>query len=300
MNIFTRQLDRFAKRFPKSEHLVALTRLNKPIGIYLLLWPTLWSLWIAAEGFPGLHLFLVFVLGTIITRSAGCIINDIADREFDGRVQRTQSRPLATGVIDVSEALLLLAILLIVALALVLTTNFLTLGLAILAALIALIYPFMKRYTYLPQVVLGIAFSFGIPMSFAATLNSIPNIAWLLLIANLVWTVAYDTEYAMVDREDDLKLGLKSTAILFADLDKMMIGMLQVLFICIMLLVANLIELNWPYYVGLLITAGCFIYQQYLIRHRRRAACFNAFLNNHWIGLAIFISIIIHYWANPT
>lgn len=281
--------------YPSVPHFVALARLNKPIGIYLLLWPTLWGLWFAAEGFPGWHLFLVFTFGTILMRSAGCVINDIADRDFDLRVKRTANRPLAQKLITVKEASVFLAVLVILAILLVLTTNLLTILLAIAAAAVAAIYPLMKRYTYLAQVVLGIAFSFGIPMAFAATTNEIPKLAWLLATANVVWTVAYDTAYAMVDRDDDLKLRLKSTAILFADMDKLMIGILQVMFIGFMAMAMRLTELGWPYLLGLAIASALLVYQQYLLKDRIRAYCFEAFLNNHWVGLSIFIGVLVQY-----
>ena len=281
---------------PKILHFISLARLNRPIGIYLLLWPTYWGLWFAAEGFPGWHLFFVFTLGTVLTRSAGCVVNDIADRKYDLQVKRTENRPLAQGILSVTEALIFVACLLFFALILVLTTNLLTLGLALVAAMIATIYPFMKRYTYLPQVVLGVAFSFGIPMAFAAVNNEVPKLAWLLFVANMVWTVAYDTEYAMVDRDDDLRIGLKSTAILFADMDKLMIGVLQALFLGIMVLLERQIELGTAYFMALLAAAGLFVFQQFLISDRQRPACFNAFLNNHWVGLAIFSGIFVHFW----
>ncbi|HIL82767.1 MAG TPA: 4-hydroxybenzoate octaprenyltransferase, partial [Pseudomonadales bacterium] len=201
-------------RFPQLKHFVSLTRFDRPIGIYLLLWPTLTALWIASEGWPGWHLLLVFALGTVLARSAGCIINDLADMKFDGKVKRTQDRPLISGNVAPVEALLLAGSIAFVALLLVLTTNIYTVYMSVLAVIIAVIYPFMKRYTYLPQAFLGIAFSWGIPMTFTAVSNEIVNVAWLLLIANLLWVVAYDTQYAMVDRDDDIKLGLKSTAIL--------------------------------------------------------------------------------------
>jgi 4-hydroxybenzoate polyprenyltransferase len=282
-------------RFPKIPHLLAVARLDKPIGIYLLLWPTLWGLWIAAEGFPGWHLLGVFVLGTILTRSAGCIINDVADREFDRLVKRTKGRPLATGVLQVEEALIFLGALMFAALLLVLTTNWLTVLLAVCATLVAGLYPFMKRYTYLPQVVLGVAFSFGIPMGFAATTEDIPQYVWLMVVANIIWTVAYDTEYAMVDRDDDLKIGVKSTAILFAEMDKLIIAVLQTLFIGILLLLHRHIELGWPFNLGLVIAFGLLAYQQYLIKDRARENCLLAFQNNHWVGLAIFLGILGHY-----
>lgn len=286
---------RITDRFPKLPFLLSVSRLDKPIGIYLLLWPTLWGLWIAAEGFPGWHLLFVFVLGTVVTRSAGCVINDIADRKFDGQVKRTSRRPLVTGELPVKDAIIFMALLLLIALALVITTNLLTIGLAAVAVVIAGLYPLMKRITYLPQVVLGIAFSFGIPMSFAAVTGEIPNFAWLLVVANVLWTVAYDTEYAMVDRDDDLRLGIKSTAILFADMDKLIIGILQVMFLIILLLMHRHIELGIFYNLGIIFGAGFLIYQQYLIKDRRRDPCFAAFRNNHWVGLAIFIGILIEY-----
>lgn len=287
---------RLVSRFPKIPHLIALARLNRPIGIYLLLWPTLWALWIAAEGFAGWHLFLVFLLGTVLTRSAGCIINDIADRNFDGQVERTRDRPLASGKLSVPEAFMFLGGTVFCALLLVLSTNILTLGVAVFGSFVAAVYPLMKRYTYLPQVILGIAFSCGIPMAFTATRLTIPQVAWLLIIANLVWTVAYDTEYAMVDRDDDIRLGLKSSAILFADMDKLAIGILQVTFLSTLLLVAKLESLTWPFYIGLLIATGLIIYQQFLLKNRQRDACLRAFLNNHWVGLSIFLGLFGHYW----
>lgn len=285
----------FYAAYPKTPHIIALARLDKPIGIYLLLWPTLWGLWFAAEGFPSWHLFLVFTLGTVITRSAGCIINDIADRDIDRKVKRTVDRPLARDRLSLKEATIFLCILLVFALLLVLTTNVLTLFLAIAAVIFAGIYPLMKRYTYLPQVVLGIAFSFGIPMAFAATMNEVPNIAWLLFTANVVWTVSYDTAYAMIDRDDDIKLGLKSTAILFAELDTIMIGVLQVMFLGFMAMAYRLTDLGWPYLLGLGAAAVLFIYQQYLLKDRLRANCLEAFLNNHWVGLVIFLGVIVQF-----
>lgn len=282
-------------RFPRLPQFIAIARLNRPIGILLLLWPTLWGLWFAAEGWPGTHLFFVFVLGVVLTRSAGCVINDIADRNFDGQVKRTQDRPLATGAMALEEAVVFAGILAFVALLLVLSTNLLTVGLAVLAAIVACVYPLMKRYTYMPQAILGVAFSFGIPMAYAAHSNAIPPLAWLLVVANVVWTVAYDTEYAMVDRDDDIHLGLKSSAILFADMDKLIVGLLQVLFILILYLAGRQIEATWIYNAGLLSASGLLIYQQYLIRHRSRDGCFNAFLNNHWVGFLIFTGIVLHF-----
>jgi 4-hydroxybenzoate polyprenyltransferase len=286
---------RLYDNYPKISYFLVLARLDKPIGIYLLLWPTLWGLWFAAEGKPGWHLFLVFTLGTIITRSAGCIINDIADVDFDREVKRTVNRPLAQNKLSLKEAYTFLGILLVCALLLVLTTNLLTLMLAVIACFIAGIYPLMKRYTYLPQVVLGIAFSFGIPMAFAATNNEVPNLAWLLFTANVVWTVSYDTAYAMVDRDDDIKLGLKSTAILFAELDTMMIATLQIMFLGFMAMAYHLTDLGWPYFLGLGTAAALFVYQQYLLKDRIREKCFEVFLNNHWVGLVIFLGVIVQF-----
>ena len=286
-------VSQFFQRYPKAPHFINVARLDKPIGIYLLLWPTLWGLWIAADGFPGWHLLIVFVLGTVLTRSAGCVINDIADRDFDHQVERTQNRPLTTGELSIKEALIFMSALLAGALMLVLTTNMLTLIVAFAAVAVAGLYPFMKRYTYLPQVVLGIAFSFGIPMSFAAVQNDIPNIAWILVIANVFWTIAFDTEYAMVDREDDLKVGIKSTAILFADMDKMIIGCLQGLAIAVLLMMHRQMELGWAFNLSICAAIGLFIYQQYLIRDRSREGCFAAFRHNHWVGLAIFLGILV-------
>ena len=277
---------------------VSLTRFDRPIGIYLLLWPTLTALWIAAEGWPGWHLLLVFALGTVLTRSAGCIINDLADMKFDGSVKRTQDRPLISGKVAPLEALLLAGSIAFFALLLVLTTNIYTVYMSVFAVIIAVIYPFMKRYTYLPQAFLGIAFSWGIPMTFTAVSNEIANVAWLLLIANLLWVVAYDTQYAMVDRDDDIKLGLKSTAILFAELDRSMIAILQVSFVATLLLVTRSVELSVYYYLGLSGAIGLFIYQHYLTWTRSREGCFKAFLNNHWVGFSVFLGIVAHYSLN--
>lgn len=277
---------------------IAIARLDRPIGIYLLLWPTLTGLWFAASGWPGWHLLLVFLLGVLLTRSAGCVINDIADRNFDGKVKRTLNRPLPSGDLSIEAAVIFAAVLAFVALIVVLTTNWLTVGLAFLAALVAAIYPFMKRYTYLPQVVLGVAFSFGIPMAYAAYTGTVPAIAWLLATANVVWTVAYDTEYAMVDRDDDLRLGLRSSAILFGEMDKLIIGILQVLFVAILLLVGRQAEVGSFFYLGVALASGLLIYQQYLLKDRAREDCFAAFLNNHWVGLAIYGGVVLDFWLS--
>lgn len=274
---------------------VELTRFNRPIGSYLLLWPTFWALWIAADGIPDWQLLVIFTLGVFLTRSAGCVINDFADRDFDGHVKRTAQRPLATGRISSKEALMLFAALMLVAFALVLLTNPLTIMMSFGGLFLAALYPFMKRHTHLPQVVLGAAFGWSIPMAFTAVQNDIPTVAWLIYLAKLMWTIAYDTMYAMVDRDDDLNIGVKSTAILFGDLDKAIIGALQVFTLVILVLVGRQLSLSPVYYLGLAVAAGLFIYQQYLIRNRERDPCFKAFLNNHYAGLVIFIGIFLHY-----
>jgi len=282
-------------RFPRLRDFISLTRADRPIGTYLLLWPTLAALWIASEGIPPWGLLVVFTLGTILTRSAGCIINDLADLKFDGDVKRTRDRPLVSGKISRKEALLLAGILACLSLALVLTTNAYTVYMSFFAATIAIIYPFMKRYTYLPQAVLGIAFSWGIPMTFTAVNNQIDNVAWLLLVANLLWVIAYDTQYAMVDRDDDVKLGIKSTAILFGKHDLKIITLLQVLFILTLMLASHYIGLSFCFYLAILCATALFAYQNRLTLARTRDGCFKAFLNNHWVGLSIFLGIIAHY-----
>lgn len=281
--------------FNRISDFIELTRLNRPIGILLLLWPTWWALWLAAEGIPSWHNLLVFTLGIVLMRSAGCVINDYADRKIDGHVTRTEGRPLPSGRIKSSHALILFAALCLIAFALVLSTNSLTVYLSVVAVVLAGSYPFMKRYTHLPQLVLGAAFGWGIPMAFAAETGEVPKIAWLVFCANLVWTVAYDTFYAMVDRDDDIKIGVKSTAILFAEADKMMIGMMQGTTLLILLLLVQHTQLGASYYVALVIAAGLFGYQQYITRERNRDACFKAFLNNNWVGAAIFAGIALSY-----
>lgn len=272
-----------------------ITRMDKPIGTYLLLWPTYWALWIAADGIPSLHLFLVFSLGVFIMRSAGCVINDFADRKVDGKVARTQQRPLVTGLLTPKEAMIIFVGLLVIALMLVLTLDIYTISLSLVAVFLATLYPFMKRYTNLPQVVLGAAFSWGMIMAFAEAYGSIPVVAWLLFFANLCWTVAYDTMYAMVDRDDDLQIGVKSTAILFGKSDKKVVGLLQITSLGLLYTVGELLAFGWPYHLALVISAGFFSYQQMLIVNRERAKCFQAFLNNHFVGLIVFIGIFIEY-----
>lgn len=269
-----------------------LTRLHRPIGILLLLWPVLWALWLAAGGLPALDVLVIFLFGTVLMRSAGCVINDYADRNFDGHVERTRDRPLATGVVSEREALLLFTGLVVLAGLLVLATNLLTIGLAVVGVILAATYPFAKRYTYLPQLHLGAAFGWAVPMAFAAQTETLPPLGWLLFCATVLWAVIYDTEYAMVDREDDLKLGIKSTAILFDDNDRIIIGVLQALMLIDLVLIGREAALGWPYHVGLAIAALLFVYQQYLIRERSRAGCFAAFMNNSWVGGVIFAGLL--------
>jgi 4-hydroxybenzoate polyprenyltransferase len=274
-----------------------LMRLHKPIGILLLLWPTLWALWIAAAGVPDLHVLSVFVLGVVLMRSAGCVINDYADRDIDPQVARTRDRPIAAGRVRPREALLVFAVVCLLAFALVLTLNRQTLYLSFGALLLAAAYPFTKRYTHLPQVVLGAAFGWAIPMAFSAVQGEVPQIAWLLFTVNVLWATVYDTFYAMVDRDDDSKIGVKSTAILFAELDRPIIGVLQVLVVCGLILVGRMAGLGLYFYLSLLVAAGLALYQQYLARRRDREGCFQAFSNNNAFGAAVFAGILLHYLA---
>jgi len=277
-----------------------LVRFDRPIGTLLLLWPTLWALWLAAGGVPPLKLLVIFSLGTLLMRSAGCAVNDLADRNLDGAVERTRERPLVTGAVAPNEALVLAATLSLAAFVLVLFTNTLTILLSFAGVLLAACYPFMKRHTHLPQLVLGAAFSWGIPMAFAAVSNALPPALWLVFVANLFWTVAYDTEYAMVDREDDLKVGIKSTAILFGEMDRYVIAALQALTIIALLLVGQRFELGWIYFLSLLAASLLFVYQQRLIREREPADCFRAFLNNNWVGAAVFAGVVLDAWSRGT
>jgi len=279
----------------KPHDLLHLMRLDKPIGTLLLLWPTLWALWIAAEGVPELHLLAIFIAGTFLTRSAGCIVNDVADRNFDGSVLRTEERPLVTGAVSVRDALLLCLLLLLAAFALVLLTNPLTIALSLGAVAVAATYPFMKRYTHWPQLVLGVAFSWGIPMAFAAERESLPAALWWLFAANLLWTVAFDTEYAMVDRNDDLKVGIKSTAVLFGRADRPLIGLFQLGSLACLFAAGQAFSLTTWYWAGLLGVIALFSYHQWLIRGRERMACFRAFRHNNWVGASVFLGIALHY-----
>lgn len=280
----------------KWQHIDAykqLMRTDKPIGTLLLLWPTYWALWLANDGIPSWELLLVFSLGVFVMRSAGCVINDFADRKIDGSVKRTASRPLATGKVLAGEALSLFALLILIAFFLVLALNWQTIALSFGALALAACYPFMKRYTHLPQVVLGAAFSWAIPMVFMASQQHVPTIAWWLFSANLIWTVAYDTMYAMVDRDDDLKLGVKSTAVLFGQFDRHIIAVLNITFLLIMLAIYQAVEATLWAYVGLTLASCLFVYQQKLIHDRNRDNCFKAFLNNHYVGLLIFLGLAI-------
>ncbi len=272
-----------------------LMRLDRPIGILLLLWPTLWALWIAGEGRPDESVFAVFVLGVIVMRSAGCVVNDLADRRFDPHVQRTRDRPLALGTVSVAEALCLFAGLMLIAFGLVLTQNRLTITLAFVGAFLAATYPFMKRFTSLPQLYLGVAFGWGVPMAFAAQTAALPQISWLMFLIIVVWAIIYDTMYAMVDREDDLKLGLRSTAILFDEADRFIIGVLQLIFFAGLMLLAPMADLGKWYWLGLAGAAIATIYQQFLIRDRDPASCFRAFLNNNALGASVFAGIALDY-----
>ena len=272
-----------------------LMRLHKPIGILLLLWPTLWALWIAAAGHPDGRVLVVFVLGVVLMRSAGCVINDYADRAIDPQVRRTRERPIAAGHVTPREALVLFATLCLLSFLLVLLMNRLTILLSLVGALLAATYPFTKRYTQFPQVYLGATFGWAVPMVFAAQTGAVPGIAWLMFFANVLWSMVYDTMYALVDREDDLRIGVKSTAILFGKADRALIGLLQVVLMMTLLLLGQQAHLGHWYSAGLVVAAGLAIYQQYLIRTRDPAQCFQAFLNNNWFGAAVFVGIAVDY-----
>jgi 4-hydroxybenzoate polyprenyltransferase len=272
-----------------------LVRLDKPIGTLLLLWPTLWALWIAADGKPSLKLVVIFSLGTLLMRSAGCAINDYADRDFDLHVERTKNRPLTSGKISTKEALAVAAVLALLAFFLVLQTNGLTIALSFVALFVAASYPYTKRFFAIPQAYLGVAFGFGIPMAFAAQTGSVPMLAWIMLLANIFWAIAYDTEYAMVDRNDDVKLGLNTSAILFGSYDVAAVMICYAFVIGIMATIGLSLGFGWVYYVGLAIASAMMPYHFSLIRDRDRANCFRAFLHNNWVGGAIFAGIVGHY-----
>lgn len=276
-----------------------LMRADKPIGIYLLLWPCVWALWIASAGIPDLHILVVFVLGVVVMRSAGCVINDYADRNVDGLVERSSTRPLVTGEVTEKEALSLFFLLLFFALILVLTLSWQTILMSVVGLILATIYPFMKRYTHLPQVILGAAFGWSIPMVFVATGQPLGWVVWALYFANLAWTVAFDTEYAMVDKNDDIKVGVKSTAILFGQYDKLIIMLLQIISLSLLTAVAIWLKISWPFYLALVLSIGLFLYQHMLIKDRDRSLCFKAFLHNHYVGLVLAVGIIAHYSIYP-
>ncbi|CAC9643241.1 4-hydroxybenzoate octaprenyltransferase [bacterium endosymbiont of Bathymodiolus sp. 5 South] len=269
-----------------------LMRLDKPIGIYLLLYPTLWALFLAAGGLPDLKLFVIFVLGVVLMRSAGCVINDYADRKIDKLIERTQNRPITTGEIHPKSALILFFLLMIVAFGLVLMTNTLTIQLAVIAGFLATLYPFTKRWTHLPQFVLGCAFAMSVPMAFAATNGSVPSDAWWVFLATVVWTVVYDTMYAMADREEDLKIGVKSSAILFAKFDRLIIVLLQLILMAILIKIGQVFVLELTYFLVLFVVLGLMFYHQFLIKKRERGACFEAFLHNQYIGMSVLLGVI--------
>jgi len=275
-----------------------LMRFDKPIGILLLLWPTLIALWIAGSGHPSIRNLLIFCTGVVLMRAAGCIMNDVADREFDPHVQRTRARPLAAGELTVREAMAMFLILMLLAFGLVLLTNALTIKLAFAGAALAASYPFFKRVTHFPQVVLGVAFGWGIPMAFAAETGNVPVVAWWLLAVNIVWSVIYDTLYAMVDRDDDIAVGIKSTAILFGRKDLLILRILKLLMLLLLIRVGLMLELGLPWNAAIGITALLFGLQQYWVRNREPAASFKAFLNNNWVGLVLFVGLLGHYWTN--
>ena len=273
-----------------------LVRLDRPIGILLLLWPTLWALWIAGQGRPDATVVIVFVVGTALMRSAGCAINDYADRDFDGHVKRTAQRPLAAGKLSTREALAVAVVLSLIAFVLVLLfLNALTIYLSFAALFLAASYPFTKRFFAMPQAYLGIAFGFGIPMAFAALAGAVPALAWWLLLANIFWTVAYDTEYAMVDRNDDIKIGIKTTALLFGKYDVAAVMLCYLLTLLMLSAIGKAIGMGWPYGIGLVVAAGIALYHYTLIRNRERDKCFKAFLHNNWFGTAVFAGIVTDY-----
>lgn len=284
---------RFSRLYAKLPALIELTRANKPIGIYLLLWPTIGALWIAEEGLPRFSLLFIFIIGTALMRSAGCCVNDFADHKIDAKVGRTEKRPLATGALTRKDAILCFALLSLLSFGLVLLTNQKTILLSLPAVVLVAVYPFMKRFTNLPQLVLAVAFSWGILMAFSAATGDVPQSAYLLFIANCLWTVAYDTQYAMVDREFDIEVGVKSTAILFGDADKIIIASLQIMFILAMALAGRQFGLGIFYFFSLIAASVLLAYQQYLIQDRLPELCFESFLNNNWVGAVIFIGVIL-------
>lgn len=275
-----------------------LARFDKPIGILILLWPALWALWVASDGQPGALVLVVICSGVVLMRAAGCVINDYADRDFDPHVERTKLRPIAAGKVTPREALIVFSVLCLSAFALVFLLNKYTIMLSFGGAFLAASYPFMKRYTQLPQAYLGIAFGWAVPMTFAAQTNEIPAVAWVMYLAVVLWALVYDTMYAMVDKEDDLKIGVKSTAILFGDKDREIMAVLQVIILLLMIQVGRLQDLSWIYYGVLACASVFFVYQQKLIFYRDKADCFTAFLNSNYFGLTIFIGFVLEYSLN--
>jgi 4-hydroxybenzoate polyprenyltransferase len=288
---------KFTKKFIKErlQQYYLLMRMDRPIGTFLLLWPTYWALWIAAEGIPEINVLIIFSLGVFIMRSAGCVINDYADRHIDKQIERTKNRPITSGKVSPGEALKLFAVVISFAFILVLFLNFYTILLSFVALFFASVYPFMKRYTHYPQIVLGMAFSCSIPMAFAAQLNFLPLISYALYAVTIFWIVSYDTMYAMADRDEDIKIGVKSTAIIFADNDKLFIALFQCVFFAGMFVIAWFLQAGLFFYLGILSAIVLAFYQQYLIRDREVKSCFQAFLNNNWLGFVIFIGIFINY-----
>ncbi len=276
---------------------IQLTRLNRPIGILLLLWPTLWGVWIAGAGHPAWHIVLIFTLGTVLMRSSGCAINDYADRHIDLHVERTQHRPLTSGKVSERETVWLAVVLALLSFLLILPLNPLTWVLAFPAAFLAASYPFTKRFFAIPQAYLGIAFGFGIPMAFAAQLGHVPAVAWMLLLANVFWAIAYDTEYAMVDRDDDVHLGIHSSALFFGKYDVAAVMACYAVTLCLLAAVGQMVGLGWVYFGGLVIAAGIALHHYTLIKDRQRDPCFKAFLHNNWFGAAVFIGVVADYWV---
>ena len=293
-----RVIDKLLQVLPENQRArwrdyVVLMRMDRPVGALLLLWPTWWALWFAAKGFPSLKLFVIFTMGVFVMRSAGCVINDYADHDWlDGNVERTRGRPMAAGRVSRREAIVLFLGLLLLAFGLVCFTNPLTIALSFAGAALAAIYPFAKRVTHLAQVVLGAAFGWSIPMAFAATMGEVPALGWLLFIGNVLFSVVYDTEYAMVDRDEDMRIGAKSTAILFGDADRVILGVLMASFIVTLLLAGSRAALEWPWQLGLATAAVLFGWQQSLIRDRERDACLEAFRNNNWVGFVIWVGLV--------
>jgi len=281
--------------FDRLQQYWLLARFDKPIGILILLWPALWALWLASSGSPDLLVLTVICCGVVLMRAAGCVINDYADRNLDPHVERTKLRPMAAGKVQPKEALIVFTILSLTAFAMVLLLNTYTILLSFGGVFLAASYPFMKRYTQLPQAYLGIAFGWAVPMSFAAQSNEIPLVAWLMYLATALWALVYDTMYAMVDKEDDLKIGIKSTAILFGDKDREIMAVLQVIIMLLMIQVGRLQDLSWIYYVTLACASLFFVYQQKLIFYRDKQNCFKAFLNSNWFGLTIFVGLVLEF-----